>query len=710
MNEMPAVIRERRHMHVAQALALLDAVPSSEAETKRSLLSMAGRYLADPAVLGRWIDLAADEADGALKEAMLARIAGCDHRAIPDMEAYIHLMASALVESRLRPYAIAALNRLVTGYPDVVDVLVQAYGAQTSAQARRDILLGLSQFGILPPGLVAFLLAEAQRCDADVKLVLADRLLRRDAVDPLTLGRWLAATEPSPVRERVLQHLLDRSLLLEEATIGVLRAERLPSVRLLALRVLVAQAPASAYTITAILDTLRDDPDPQVRATAVLAFQRAVQPTPEVLSALLHAVQTERARDVARLILDGLIPYAGSTPAVRDGLVALTRENLHVEVAAVLYEALGRLLRWDVSILPHLLAAYAGAPNDRSRSLLLEALSLWPDPDERMIGIYRDALRAPSSRIRQWGVQGLLRVPMTEDQVLVVASGVESLLDASIDLQLRRLLAKKIGRIPDLPPHLRAALDETVAHTDDEEIRRACRRALARSSSAARGPVPDFARWYHQVAVEHSVQGIFPDVYALYDEFPEQCARILKAAVLDPACQDALYHNHFHVSANTILQFLLSHDALDDDLCRYCVEQALVSPGPGFYISALRSRPSLLELRAAVWRMIASTANSSAASRILLLELLILVYESETIVAAILRERLLHLQQPVAAIPYLRFLVDNRSWPPVRSMLEDLLTAATLLDATNRAILRDAARELGLDLDPRPLEPGLADD
>jgi hypothetical protein len=294
--------------------------------------------------------------------------------------------------------------------------------------------------------------------------------------------------------------------------------------------------------------------------------------------------------------------------------------------------------------------------------------------------------------------------------VHVVASGVESLLDASIDLQLRRLLAQKIGRIPDPPPQLRAALDETVAHTDDEEIRRACRRALARSSSAARGAVPDLARWYHQVAVEHSVQGIFPDIYALYDEFPEQCARILKAAVLDPACQDALYHNHFHVSANTILQFLLSHDALDDDLCRYCVEQALVSPGPGFYISALRSRPSLPELRAAIWRMIESTANSSAASRILLLELLILVYEREATVAAILRERLLHLRGPVAAIPYLRFLVDNRSWPPVRAMLEDLLIAGTLLDATNRAILRDAARELGLDLDPTPLEPGLADD
>jgi hypothetical protein len=327
-----------------------------------------------------------------------------------------------------------------------------------------------------------------------------------------------------------------------------------------------------------------------------------------------------------------------------------------------------------------------------------------------MIGLYRDALQAPDNRIRQWGVQGLLRVPMTEHQVPVVASGVESLLDASIDLQLRRLLAGKIGRIPDPPPELRAALDETVERTEDEDIRRACRRAAARWSSTAPSPGVDLARWYHQVAVEHSVRGIFPAIYGLYDESPEECARILKASVLDPACRDPLYHNDFPVSANTILQFLLSFDALDDDLGRYCVEQALTSPGPGFYISVLRSRPSLPELRTAVWRMIESTANSSASSRMLLLELMILVYGDETTVAGMLRERLRQLRQPVAAIPFLRFLDANRSWPPVKAMLQVLLTARTLLDANNLAILRDALRELFPDLDSELLEPGLADD
>jgi len=671
---------------------------------------MAGRCLADGAVVGRWVELTASEADTGLKEAMLVRLAACDHRQILDMAAYIRLMVSCIAESGLRPLALEALSQLVTAYPEVVDAFVQAYAAQTSAQAKRQILLGLSQFHTLPPTLVDFISTAADHCDADVKSVLVDRLLRRDAVDAGTLGRWLAPTEPAAVKERVLQHLLDRSLLLEEATTRVLRTERESPVRLLALRALAAQAPRSTGSIQALLDTLRDDPDSQVRAEAVLVFQHTVEPTPEILPALLQALQTEKVRAVAQLILSTLVRYAGSSPAVRDGLLALTSQNLHTEVAAALYEALGRLLRWDASLLPFFLAAYERSQDDQGRSLLLEALSQWPDLDERLIGLFRDALEAPSVAIRQWGVQGLLRVPLTQEQAGTVAACVVSLLDASIDRDLRRSLARKICCIPDPAPDLRAALDETAAHTDDEEIRRACRRALARPSTRADSPAATLARWQHQVTVEHDVQGIFPAIYALYDAFPAECTRILKVAVLDPACRDKLYYDEFPVGDSRIIQFLLSQDALDDDLCRYCLEQALASQGNAFYVGMLRSRPAFPELRTAVWRILESTAASSEAGRVLLLDLMILVYGGETAVAAALRERLSRLRYPAAAIPYLRFLNDNRGWGPVKPLLEEMLSSRALLDADNLEILRDAIKELVPDQDPERQEPGLANE
>ena len=233
MSDGFTVIRERRRMNAEHALALLDAVPTADVETKRSLLSMAGRSMADHAVFGRWVELTAAEPDTELREVMLARIARADNRQIPDLAAYIDLMVSSIADSRLRWYALEALNRLVTAYPEVVDALVHAYAGQSSAQAKRHILLGLSRFHVPPPTLVDFFLSEIDRCDADLKTVLVDRLLRRNAVDERLLVRWLASTEPSPVRERVLRHLHDRAIVLEEACISVLRNEREAAVRLL---------------------------------------------------------------------------------------------------------------------------------------------------------------------------------------------------------------------------------------------------------------------------------------------------------------------------------------------------------------------------------------------------------------------------------------------------------------------------------------------
>lgn len=710
MSELLDVIRERRRLSAEQAMALLDAVPSADDETKRSLLSMAGRFLADPAVIGRWVELAANEPDAGLKEAMLARIAGCDRRQIPDMAQYIRLMVDSLAESRPRHLALDSLSRLVTAYPEVVSALVQAYAGQASAQARRSILLGLCRFHTLPPSLIDFLLAEAERCDADVKSLLVDRLLRRDAVDALTVQRWLAPTEPSAIKERVLRYLLDRNMVLEEAIIGVVRTESEPAIRLLALRVLSAQPSGSAGSVQAVLDAVRDDPDAHVRAEAALAFQQAVQPTPEILSALLQALRSEKSRSVAQLILAGLIPHASSSPAVRSGLLALAGENLHVDLAAAVHEALGRMLLWDEGLLPHFLAAYERAQSDRARSILLEALSKWPDPDERLIRLYRDALEAPDAGIRQWGVQGLLRIPMTEEQVQAVAAGAGSMLDVSIDRYLRRDLARKVACIPDPSPELRAVLVETAAHADDKEIRDTCRRALARHAGGSASPAEELERWYRQMAVDHEVQGVFPAIYGLYDRFPEECARILKLAVLDPACRDKLYYNDFPVSAAGIMQFLLSRDALDDDLCRYCVEQALTAPGQGYYVGMLRSRPSFPELRTTVWRILESIGSSGQAGRALLLELIILVYGGEVAAEEALRERLLRLSHPAAAMPYLRFLDDNRYWGPVKPMLAELLAGRVLLDADNLKLLRDCIRELFPGMDPEAVEPGLADD
>jgi hypothetical protein len=689
-----------------QALAFIDA--SADAETKRSLLSMASRSLADPVVLGRWVEQARRETDDGIRAAMVRRISGVDHRQLDDVPAYIALMAGSAAApgaggAGLRALALGALSRLAVAHPGAAQALEQAYAGQPSAQARRQIVLGLCRSHRLPAGSGSFLSAVVDDCDGDIKHLVVDRLVRAGAVGPGTLARWLGPGEPSAVKERVLEYVTDRSFLvegptgdqaggqtgrqtggpaggaLERAVEGVLQTEQQPSVRALAVRALAACAAGSPPAVRALLGVVRADLDDGVRSEAARALRYSVEPAPDVLAALVEALRAEEDQRVAHLVLSVLAPFARSSPSVRAALVALAREEgLGSDVRGALFEALGGLLQY-------------------------------PEADERLVGLYQDALGAPDPRIRNWGVLGLLMVPMTEDLAHVVTSGVRSLLDTSVDLASRRALARKIGCVPGPPPEVRQALGEVAVHADDEAIRSTCRQALARPPGPGSASDGDLERWYHQVEVEKSVEGIFPGIFARYDSGPRLCAGILKASVLDPVCREKLHHSDFRIDDVRIIQYLVSRDALDDDLCRYCVDRALVSPEPDHFVAALRCRPDFPGLRDAVWRILEGVRYPSELNRNLLLEVMVLALGGEAAAGDALRERALRATSPAAAAPYVRFLGAVHFWPPAKPIVSELLRSR-LLDGTNLEALRATVRDLFPGFGPHLEGRGLADD
>jgi hypothetical protein len=714
VSELLTGIHERRAANAQEALRLLAVAPGSDTETRCSLYSMAVRSLDDPSVLERWIELAATEPDILLREQMVARLARVDRRRLVETAGYLDLMIACVEDAILRPHALEALGGLAATRPEAVEALVQAYAGQTSAEAERQILLGVCRLHDLPGGLAGFLTAEVDHCDADVKPVIVDRLLRAGAAAPEALARWLAPGEPSDVRERVLEHLLDRSLPMERAVAGVLATEAQPAIRLLAVRVLAGLSPRSPQAVAALLDAVRGDADDRVRAGAVAAFQHSVDPVPEVVEALLAALRVERSPAVAASLLDLLVPLASRMPRVRDSLLLLAGENLRSDVAAALNAQLGRLLRWDAELLPHFVRAYRDAGDDHLRAALLEALASYPDQDQSLVELYQDALAAPAAGIRRWGVTGLLRVPMTEDRVGAMASGVDSLLDPSIDVGLRRALARKIARVPDPSPELRAALERVATHADDEGIRSACRQALARPESTPPGEEGaasgDLERWYQQVEVERSVEGVFPAVFAAYDADPARCIQIIRAALLDPTCRERLRQGAFRVEDLQVVEYLVSRDALDDDCCRYCVEQALTSSTPSGFVAALRSRPSLPGLPDAAWRILEEARYPHELNHSLLLELLVLGSGGQGAAAEALRGRIAQLSSPAAALPYARLLDSVRSWPAVKPAVEELLGLPALLDSTVLEVLGDSIRELLPGWTPATSAPGLADD
>jgi hypothetical protein len=399
-------IRDRRRVDVDEALALLDAAASVSASIRCSLLSMASRSLADPVVLERWVRLAASEGSAEIKQDMVSRLGNVDHSQITDVPAYIALMASSVVDPYLRPVALGALSRLAVAYPGAVDALEQAYAGQPSATARRQILIGLCQLYRLPPGLADFLAAEVDNCDADVKVLAVDRLLRHNAPNAAMLAHWLEPIQPSGVKERVLQHLVDRSLAMGQEVAEVLRTEGEASVRLLAVRALTAQSAGAPGPVQALLDAVRSDPDDDVRAEAVKAFQHAIEPTPEILRSLLASLNAEKSETVARLVLSSLTPFVRSSTEVRDALLDLVDQNLRPDMAATVVEMLGQVLRWDAALLPIFLDRYRSSGNDHVRSLLLEAMARYTDTDERLVELYTDAIATPDARTRNGGWSG----------------------------------------------------------------------------------------------------------------------------------------------------------------------------------------------------------------------------------------------------------------------------------------------------------------
>jgi hypothetical protein len=299
---------------------------------------------------------------------------------------------------------------------------------------------------------------------------------------------------------------------------------------------------------------------------------------------------------------------------------------------------------------------------------------------------------------------------MSQDQVPAVARGAQSLLDPLVDLDLRRALAAKIGRVPEQPVELRAILAEVAEHTEDPILRSTCRQALARSRDGESAADEELERWLHQVEVEESVETVFPDVFARYDANPSLCAKILKACVLNPACREKLYYNSFRVGDTAIIQFLISRGALDDDLCRYCVDQALTTPGPGWYVQALCCRADFAGLVEAVWRVFEGATPTSAAYHNSMRDLMVRAFGSENAAVGALQSRLEQLSSPASAVPYVRFLNDLRSWPAIRTVISDILHSGRLLDPTNRGILSNAVNDLFPEMGPQAPRPGLADE
>ena len=710
-------IRGRRDAKVEQFLGLLElGRGAADTETKRKLLSIAARGLGEPRLAGRWIEIASAEEDTELKAGMVEALLGLDPRGVPDVKAFTRLLLDAILLDEVKGPAIACLGRMISGNVEVARELIEAYGHQGRTGIQRLILGVLLQGENPPPEVVAFLQTVVERVDPDLKVVVIDRLLKKDALRGEAFAKLLRPDEPAWVKLRALEHATERALPVEELVASVLRKDGDAGVRLAAVRSLAARGAKSKAAVEALLEALRQDADGRVREAVMLALRHSLELTPEAIAGLLGALRAETSTDRVKLILRLLLPHLNRSFPVRDAFLALLKENLRAELAVEIYGALGELTTWDPALFQALFAAFEAAKNDRVKAAILKALSSWHEPDAALIGLYGDALKSPDAEIRTWGVRGLVLLPLTEPNWPAVAAGVDILLDKKVDWDLREALAKKIGIIPTYTPATVAALKK-VSEQGTDEIKKVCEKAYDRGSrQAPEGAQIDWDLWYRRVEVEHRSEGIFPDLYLAYDQNPAMARKILKAA-MNPEVN--LYNSYGHgVSATSILQFLVERNAMDDDLARFCVtwmmEKDSSHGSPSACLAALKSAPDYPDLGETLWKVL---EKRSEVPPVLFRELLEIAYRGEAAAGAEFKKRLLSKTTAAAAAKYFKVLEPNMAWGPAEGIVEEAAKSPRLLDDASKKLLGECFQRLGRKL-PEPSKaappptagPGFSDD
>ena len=705
MHEIQA-IRERRQNAVKRALTLLELCKAADAESRASLLKTGVNALGDPAVAGAWIALAAGETDLEIRQGMIRRLADLDFRQIPDLAVCIELLVSCLAHADSRTWALACLTRIAPADPKIIEPLIAIFEKQNSAGQQNEILSVLCQREEYPPQLCSLFAARLDTFDTDFKTVILYRLLAQNALPIEAFEKLLVPSEPSKIKLLLISHMSDRSIVLDKVAAAVLRHDPDAACRTSAILLLTETGSLPADSVDALLEAASSDPEPEVRECAIAAFEHTLAKTPQVVETLLQALQKESSRPHVHLIMSLVVPHLQRSPVIVTAFLNLLKNNLNSDFTVQIYEALGNTLAWMPAMVDLLIASYTSEKDDRTKADILKALAHVNTLDERLIRLYSDALKCPEPKIQQWGVEGLMMLPLDEKQTPLIVEIASVLLTRELPYRLRLAAAKKIARIPAKSETLLKRLSQVAEQSLDKEIARVCELACIDASRHEVAEI-NWDAWHHLAAVEHRADGIFPAIYLHYEKSPTQAQRVLKA-LINPKCTDNLYQVYgYEVNEGTILRFLLKKKAIDDEISRYCMARILGDAQGSLetYLLCLASNPKFPALAQNVWKIFERGGGSLALMR----DLLIAAYGGNEPAAHALGARFQDALPPETFLRYVRLLTENLGWPPSKPLLSSLGTRRDLsIEAANE--INKALQKLGETMLATPAAPGFADD
>ncbi|RBL89935.1 HEAT repeat domain-containing protein [Chitinophaga flava] len=712
-------IRARRNAGSEQALLMLDMVPFSDTDNKYSLLSSAAHYLNDPAIISRWISLIADETDTQLKADMLQRLVANGLQQIPDKEGFITLLSASLQQDESRDIILPLLGRLSLAHPAARRQLIDFYRQQDNADVQRQILSWLLIPAHISDEDLAFYLDILYTIDTTDKLVLLNRLLLRDKLEPAVLVQQLQPATPDVIKEMVLRYCVDRSIVPEEALCTLIQSDKNASLRKWSIQLLAVHGIGHTKVTAILLQALREDPDPAVRQAAMQVFAYSLTLTPDNIAYLGNCLLTEKNIQVAQQLLYLLAPYTSRNETLSDTLWQLLDQDIQTTVAISIYDILGKQVAEKIALLDKFMAAYEKEQHDDCKAVILKAITSAMNTGEAWNRFYLRALEAPSTAIRSWAVQGLLLVPLTPDNTTAIAAAAPALLQQDLPYQQRLLLARKISCIPQLPQAAVEVFSRLADHETAQDLLHICTQVQEKAIAHNGAAQINWEQWLHKADVTHDLNGIFPHIWLFYNDNPEMAGKVLLAA-LHPANSNVLYQEG--VSDVEILRFLSVKAGINEHLSRYAMNQLLHTDLGNeskfkWYLLILKSNPSAEILREGLWQLLEKRGRYI--NMIQLDELLHMVWHDQ--LEAVFTQRMLQQTTAEGILPFLQYLSANNTWEPVPK----LLTAAAklpgmLADNIFKDQLSTACRNCGVDMEalqrsvapaPNPAAegPGFAD-
>lgn len=699
-----STISERRIANTEQALMMLEMVPLSDTDTKYSLLSSASYYLNDSNVIEKWIALTAAETDTKLKAAMLQKIR---IEQVPDKTRFIELLSAALQQDESRDIILPMLGRFSITDQEARRALISFYKQQENADTSRLILSWLLIPVVASPEDLIFYKEILDKTDEDSKLLIANRLLLQDQLSSDDIALLLRPEEPLSVKEMVLGFCFDRSFVPEAALVKLVSADKHAHIRIWCIQLLAVHGIRTVPLTGMVLNVFTKDPDAAVRAAALKVFEYSITLTPEIIHFLHEQLVAEKDVSVALQLLHLLEPYAAQTALFAD----LLSKGLKTVLAVRIYEILGKLVPQRPLLFEQFIRAYEEEQHEDCKAAILRAITSAVTLGNELNDFYLKALDAPSVIIKEWGIQGILQIPLTKENTAVVEAAAPVLLHTGLNRELRSLLAKKISCIPQLSSATLQLFIRLIDHETDARIKDICTTVQENAIANEGADNINWEQWLHKVDVEHDLSGIFPHIWMYYHDNPPMAKRILWAAI-NPANSSALYAER--VSDVEILRFLSVHAGTDDNMSSYALHQLLNADLGneskfGQYLLVLKSNPAYEGLKEGLWILLEK--RSRYINLILLDQINTMIWGNA--LEDVFRKRLAQCSSAAGVIPYISYLTVNCTWLPVPELLKSIVPLVRD-DREATAAFRDACRKCGLDMDelfrmPAPEGPGFAD-